>query len=83
MDNSVVKKKIVDNVPIIREFPDMFPKEFSGVPPKRQVELQINLIPSAATIAKEPYCLAPPIMHELSIQLYELLDKGFIRPISS
>ena len=75
--------KFSGDVPIVREFPDVFPEELPGVPPERQVEFRIDLVPGAAPIAKEPYRLAPPEMQELSSQLQELLGKGFIRPSSS
>nr|GFB29245.1 putative reverse transcriptase domain-containing protein [Tanacetum cinerariifolium] len=55
----------------------------TGLPPTRQVEFQINLIPGAAPVARAPYRLAPSKMKELSDQLQELFDKGFIRPSSS
>ncbi|GKD79892.1 hypothetical protein Tco_1342513 [Tanacetum coccineum] len=55
----------------------------SGLPPTRQVEFQIDLIPGAAPVARAPYRLAPSEMKELSKQLQELSDKGFIRPSSS
>ena len=58
--------KSVEEVPIVREFPDVFPEEFPGVPPARQVDFSIDLIPGAAPIAKAPYRLAPPEMQELS-----------------
>ncbi|GKD80922.1 putative reverse transcriptase domain-containing protein, partial [Tanacetum coccineum] len=54
-----------------------------GIPPTRQVEFQIDLIPGAAPVARAPYRLAPSEMKELSDQLKELSDKGFIRPSSS
>ncbi|GKF80208.1 hypothetical protein Tco_0238810 [Tanacetum coccineum] len=54
-----------------------------GIPPTRQVEFQIDLIPGAAPIARAPYRLAPSEMKELSDQLQELSEKGFIRPSSS
>ena len=73
----------IDEVPIVCEFPDVFPEELPGVPPERQVEFRIDLVPGAAPIAKAPYRLAPPEMQELSLQLQELLGKGFIRPSSS
>nr|GFA36125.1 hypothetical protein [Tanacetum cinerariifolium] len=60
-----------------------FPEDFSGLPPTRQVVFQIDLIPDVAPIARVPYRLAPPEMKELSEQLKELYDKGFIRPSSS
>nr|GEY95153.1 putative reverse transcriptase domain-containing protein [Tanacetum cinerariifolium] len=52
----------------------------TGLPPTRQVEFQINLIPGAATVTRAPYQLAPSEMKELSDQLQKLSDKGFIRP---
>ncbi|GKB95809.1 putative reverse transcriptase domain-containing protein [Tanacetum coccineum] len=61
----------------------LFPEDLSGLPPTRQVEFQINLIPGAAPVARAPYRLAPSEMKELSEQLKELSDKGFIRPSSS
>ncbi|GKF78850.1 hypothetical protein Tco_0234418 [Tanacetum coccineum] len=77
------KKKRLEDVPIIRDFPDVFPEDFLGLPPTRQVEFQIDLVPSAAPVARVPYQLAPSEMKELLEQLQELSDKGFIRPSSS
>ncbi|KAJ0581106.1 putative nucleotidyltransferase, Ribonuclease H [Helianthus annuus] len=57
-----------------------FPEDLPGLPPQRQVEFRIDLVPGAAPVAKAPYRLAPSEMQELSTQLQELLDKGFIRP---
>ncbi|GKB03578.1 reverse transcriptase domain-containing protein [Tanacetum coccineum] len=54
-----------------------------GLPPTRQVEFQIDLVPGAAPVARAPYRLAPSELQELSTQLQELSDKGFIRPSSS
>lgn len=62
------------------DFPDIFPEELSGLPPQRQVEFRIDLVPGATPVAKSPYRLAPAEMQELSGQLNELLSKGFIRP---
>lgn len=73
----------MDDVPIVRLFPDMFPEDSPGVPPEGQVEFQIYLILGVASIAKVPYHLAPSEMQELSTQMQELLDTGFIRPSSS
>ncbi|GJY54960.1 putative reverse transcriptase domain-containing protein [Tanacetum coccineum] len=76
-------EKRLEDVPIVRDFPEVFPKDLSGLPPTRQVEFQIDLIPGAAPVARAPYRLAPSEMKELSEQLQELSDKGFIRPSSS
>ncbi|GKA30766.1 putative reverse transcriptase domain-containing protein [Tanacetum coccineum] len=77
------EKKRLEDVPIVRDFPDVFPEDLPGLPPTRQVEFQIDLIPGAAPVARAPYRLAPSEMKELSEQLKELSDKGFIRPSSS
>ncbi|GKD44342.1 putative reverse transcriptase domain-containing protein [Tanacetum coccineum] len=71
------------NVPIVRDFHEVFPEDLPGIPPVRQVEFQIDLVPGAALVARSPYRLAPSEMKELSDQLQELFDKGFIRPIYS
>ncbi|GJR37831.1 putative reverse transcriptase domain-containing protein [Tanacetum coccineum] len=64
-------------------FIDVFLEDLSGLPPQRQVEFRIDLIPGATPVAKSPYRLAPSEMQELSKQLLELQDKGFIRPSHS
>ncbi|GJX53963.1 putative reverse transcriptase domain-containing protein [Tanacetum coccineum] len=75
--------KQIKDVQIIRDFPEVFPKDLLGFPPARPVEFQIDLIPGAAPVARAPYRLAPSEMKELSKQIQELSDKGFIRPSSS
>nr|GEY44974.1 putative reverse transcriptase domain-containing protein [Tanacetum cinerariifolium] len=77
------KEKRLQDVPIVRDFSEVFPEELPGLPPPRQVEFQIDFIPGAALVARAPYRLAPSEMKELSDQLQELSDKGFIRPSSS
>ncbi|KAI3775001.1 hypothetical protein L1987_49569 [Smallanthus sonchifolius] len=77
------EEKKIDDIPIVREFLEVFPEDLPGLPPHRQVEFQIDLTPGAAPIARAPYRLAPSELQELSTQLQELLDKGFIRPSSS
>ncbi|GJS73414.1 putative reverse transcriptase domain-containing protein [Tanacetum coccineum] len=74
------EEKRLEDVSIIREFPKVFPKDFPGLPPARQVEFQIDLVPGAAPVARALYQLASAKMQELSTQLQELSDKGFIRP---
>ncbi|GJV31005.1 putative reverse transcriptase domain-containing protein [Tanacetum coccineum] len=73
------EERRLEDVPIVWEFPEDMPE----LPPARQVEFQIDLIPGAAPIARAPYRLAPAEMQELSTQLQKLSDKGFIRPSSS
>ncbi|KAL4565786.1 hypothetical protein LXL04_029892 [Taraxacum kok-saghyz] len=79
VDKSKEVKKIQD-IPEVRDFPDVFPEDLPGLPPKRQVEFRIDLIPGVAQIARAPYRLAPSKIQELSSQPQELLSRGFIRP---
>ncbi|GJU75954.1 putative reverse transcriptase domain-containing protein [Tanacetum coccineum] len=76
-------EKRLEDIPVVREFPKVFPEDLPGLPPIRQVEFQIDLIPGATPVARAPYRLAPSEMQELSNQLQELADRGFIRPSTS
>nr|GFA14596.1 reverse transcriptase domain-containing protein [Tanacetum cinerariifolium] len=76
------KRKRLEDVPIVRYFPEVFPEDLPGLPSIRPVEFQIDLVPGAAPVARATYRLAPPEMKELAEQLKELSDKGFIRPSS-
>ncbi|GKF16905.1 hypothetical protein Tco_0061823 [Tanacetum coccineum] len=76
-------EKRLEDIPVVREFPEVFPEDLPGLPPVRQVEFQIDLIPGAAPVARAPYRLAPLEMQELSNQLQELADRGFIQPSTS
>ncbi|GKC38945.1 putative reverse transcriptase domain-containing protein, partial [Tanacetum coccineum] len=75
--------KRLEDVPIVRDFPEVFPEDLLGIPPARQVEFQIDLVPGAAPVARATYRLAPSEMKELAEQLQGLSEKGFIRPSSS
>ncbi|GJY93397.1 putative reverse transcriptase domain-containing protein [Tanacetum coccineum] len=77
------KEKRLEDVPVICDFPEVFLEELLGLPPPRQVEFRIDLVSGAAPVARAPYRLASSEMKELSVQLQELLEKGFIRPSSS
>ncbi|XP_042432594.1 uncharacterized protein LOC122019163 [Zingiber officinale] len=70
----------LSDISIVQEYPDVFPEELPGLPPKRQVEFTIELIPGTAPVSKAPYRMAPKELEELKVQLQELLDRGFIRP---
>ncbi|KAJ0641390.1 putative nucleotidyltransferase, Ribonuclease H [Helianthus annuus] len=70
----------LEDVNVVNEYPDVFPEDLPGLPPKREVEFKIELNPGAKPVAKAPYRLAPTEMKELMTQLQELLDKGFIKP---
>ncbi|WVZ93795.1 LOW QUALITY PROTEIN: hypothetical protein U9M48_039750 [Paspalum notatum var. saurae] len=73
----------IKKIPIVCEFPDVFPEELPGLPPDRDVEFRIELVPGTAPISKRPYRMAPDGLKELKTQPQEQLDKGFIRPSSS
>ncbi|GJY69609.1 reverse transcriptase domain-containing protein [Tanacetum coccineum] len=77
------EEKRLEDVPTVWNFSEVFPEDLPGLPPTRQVEFQIDLVPGAAPVARAPYRLAPTELQELSTQLQELSDKGFIRPSSS
>ncbi|GJS81583.1 putative reverse transcriptase domain-containing protein [Tanacetum coccineum] len=77
------EEKRLEDVPTVRDFSEVFPEDLHGLPPSRQVEFQIDLVPGAAPVARAPYRLAPTELQELSTQLQELSDKGFIRSSSS
>jgi hypothetical protein len=72
-----------ESISIVEEFMDVFPEELSGMPPERDVEFYIDLIPGTAPIAKRPYHMAPTELAELKLQIAELQQKGCIRPSSS
>src|ERR687885_1514720 len=75
--------KSLANVPVVSEYPEVFPEELPGLPPVREVEFRIELVPGTTPVAKAPYRLAPSEIREVMTQIQELLDKGFIRPSSS
>ncbi|GJS98536.1 putative reverse transcriptase domain-containing protein [Tanacetum coccineum] len=77
------EEKRLEDVPMVQNFPEVFPEDLPGLPPTRQVEFQIDLVPSVAPVARASYRLAPKKLQELSTQLQELYDKEFIRPSSS
>ncbi|GJX69955.1 reverse transcriptase domain-containing protein [Tanacetum coccineum] len=78
MEKKSDEKKLED-IPVVKEFPDVFPEDLPGLPPVRQVEFQIDLIPGAAPVARTPYRLASSEMQELSNQLQELTDRELLR----
>ncbi|GJZ00998.1 hypothetical protein Tco_0518959 [Tanacetum coccineum] len=82
MSVKVEGQKLKDIV-VVRNFFEIFPDNLSGLPPSREIKFCFDVIPGAMPVAKSPYRLAPSEMEELSSQLRELQDKGFIRPSSS
>ena len=81
--NVAADKGAVDRVPVVCEFPDVFPEKLPGLPPDREIEFCIDVVPGTDPISIPPYRMAPVELKELNEQLKELLDKGFIRPSSS
>ncbi|GKG31726.1 hypothetical protein Tco_0426676, partial [Tanacetum coccineum] len=76
------KGKRLEDVSIVKDILEVFPEDLTGIPPARQVEFQIDLVPGVVPVARAPYRLAPSEMKKLVEQLQELSDKGFIRPSS-
>ncbi|KAL5788049.1 hypothetical protein ACOSP7_004998 [Xanthoceras sorbifolium] len=70
----------IQNIPTVCDFADVFPEELPGLPPQREVEFVIDVVPGTSPVSIAPYRMAPAELKELKIQLQELLDKGFIRP---
>jgi hypothetical protein len=73
----------IERIPVVCDYPDVFPDELPGMPPDRDIEFAIELQPGTAPISKRPYRMPPAELAELKKQLQELLDKGFIRPSTS
>jgi hypothetical protein len=73
----------IQDIPVVCEFPDVFPKDLPGLPPERDVEFVIELKPGTAPISRRLYQMPPNELAELKTQLQDLLEKGFIRPSSS
>ena len=68
----------LEKIPVVREFPDVFPEELPGIPLEREVDLFIEIVPGIVPMSRAPYRMAPTKLKELKTQLQELLDKGFI-----
>ncbi|KAK8919358.1 hypothetical protein KSP39_PZI021140 [Platanthera zijinensis] len=77
------ERKDISMIPVVCEFQELFPEELAGLPPKREIEFEINLEQGARPVAKTPYRMAPKELAELKVQLQELIDKNFIRPSST
>ena len=70
-------------IPVVSEFPDVFPEELPGMPPDRELEFAIDLVPGTTPIQKKYYRMPSSELVELKKQLDEMLQKGYIRPSSS
>eukprot|EP00253_Pinus_taeda_P004481 PITA_04481 len=74
------KSASLDNIPVIQEFTDVFPEEIPGLPPRKNIDFTIELVPGAAPVSRAPYRMSVPELTELKMRLQELLDKNYIRP---
>ena len=70
----------VEKIPVVREFPTVFPEELIGIPLEREVDLFIEIVSRTAPVSRAPYRMVPAELKELKFQLQELLDKEFVRP---
>jgi hypothetical protein len=75
-------KPEIQDIPVVCEFPDVFPEDLPGLPPERDVEFVIELKPGTAPVSRRSYQMPPTELAELKTQLQDLLEKGFIRPSS-
>ena len=71
---------MIDRLPVVNEFPEVFPDEIPDVPPEREVEFSINLVPGTKPVSMAPYRMSASELAKLKKQLEELLDKKFVRP---
>ena len=73
----------LEDILVVREFSDVFPEAFPGIPPDREIQFQIELAPGTEPISKAPYRMAHSELKELKVQMGELVSKGFVRPSTS
>ena len=78
--DSIFETPSLESVPMICEYPEVFPEDLPGVPPEREIDFGIDLLPDTQPISIPPYKMAPTHLKELKEQLKDLLDKVFIRP---
>ena len=80
MIDTVKARPSVSDIPTVRDFSDVFPEELPILPPHREIEFAIDVVPGATPASITPYIMASLELKELKFQLQELLEKGFIRP---
>jgi len=79
--NSTTEK--INMIPVVEEYADVFPDEIPELPPSRDVDFSIDIIPGAGPVSMAPYKMAPAELAELKKQIEDLLEKKFIRPSAS
>ncbi|RHN78855.1 putative nucleotidyltransferase, Ribonuclease H [Medicago truncatula] len=77
---SIENQAVIDRLPVVSEFPEVFPDEISDVPPEREVEFSIDLVPGTKPVSMAPYRMSASELSELKKQLEDLLEKKFVRP---
>ena len=78
--DTVKARPSVSDIPAISDFPNVFPKELPGLPPQRESEFAIDVVPGSTPASITPYRMALMVLKELKLKLQELLEKGFICP---
>ena len=78
--DTVKERPSISDIPTVSDFLDVFPEGLPGLPPHREIEFAIDVVPGAIPTSITPYRMAPLELKELKFQLQELLEKGFIRP---
>ncbi|XP_071914134.1 uncharacterized protein [Coffea arabica] len=81
--NTPGEKTKLEDMPVISEYPDVFPEELEFLPPEREIEFKVDLVPRTTPISKTPYRMAPAEFKELNVQLQDLLERGFIHESES
>nr|CAH66151.1 OSIGBa0097I11.3 [Oryza sativa] len=79
----VLNQVALQEIPIVQDYPDVFPEDLPGMPPKRDIEFRIDLVPGTNPIHKRPYRMAANELAEVKKQVDDLLQKGYIRPSTS
>ena len=73
----------LEDIPVVREFPDVFPDDLPGLPPDREIDFHIELAPGTELISRAPYRMVPAELKELKVQMEEMVKKGFVKPSTS
>ena len=76
-----VERLRLEDVPVVNEFPDVFPEELPGLPPDRELEFAIYLLPGTTPISIPPYRMSPTELKELKVQLQDLVDRVLFDPV--
>ena len=74
---------VQEEVPVVKDYPDVFPEELAGMPPDRDITFLIEQLPGSGPISKRPYRMPAKDLEEIKTQIKDLLEKGYIRPSSS